>query len=113
MFNPVDHPDVSDSRRRKVTSKEMFTALERNARRLFLSTKDINEVVNAHIGSDDPVYHEVRKLFKTGKNRTLDCAVGWFRDGLHLPDNRNLQRGQSTFILQDGKAFSPSLKSSG
>ena len=48
VFDPV-HPDVSDSGRRHVNSKEMFTNLERNARRFFLttlSTKCINDVVN-------------------------------------------------------------------
>jgi hypothetical protein len=48
VFDPV-HPDVSDSGRRQVNSKEMFTNLERNARRFFLttlSTKCIDDVVN-------------------------------------------------------------------
>ena len=85
----------------------MFTALERNARRFYissLSTHGIYEVVDAtmpHIRSDEPVYHEaktkVRNLFKTWKNRTLACAEEWFRDWLDLPGNRKYSK-QTDFV---------------
>jgi len=101
----------------------MFTLLERNARRFFLttlSTKCINDVVNAampHIRSDSLVYHEartkVRNLFKTWKNRTLDCAVEWFRDWLDLPGSGQFVKETdfyklatavgSQFTLQDAR----------
>jgi hypothetical protein len=119
----VNRPDVSDSGRRQVKGKEMFTLLERNARRFFLttlSTKCINDVVNAtmpHIRSDSLVYHEartkVRNLFKTWKNRTLDCAVEWFRDWLDLPGSGQFVKETdfyklatavgSQFTLQDAR----------
>jgi hypothetical protein len=122
VFDPV-HPDVSDSGRRHVNSKEMFTNLERNARRFFLttlSTKCINDVVNTampQIRSDSPVYHEaktkVRNLFKTWKNRTLDCGVEWFRDWLDLPSSGQFVKETdfyklvnavgSQFTLQDAR----------
>ena len=49
---------VSNSGWRQVNSKEMFTVLERNARRFFLSsfsTKCIENVAMPHIRSDSPV----------------------------------------------------------